>query len=187
MSRAEARRQIGLDPDRPVITVMGGSFGLNIDDQVEPLLQCGVADAQLLVICGRNAAARTRLEQRKLPARVHVLGFVTGIQHMLAAADMVVTKPGGLTTSEALALGRPLVLTRPLPGHEEGNADVLCGLGAAVRVSGPESLAATVGALLRDPQRLSAMTAAAAAVGSGQAAETILQHAEVSMSRAVAA
>ncbi|MGH7460279.1 MAG: MGDG synthase family glycosyltransferase [Longimicrobiales bacterium] len=187
ISRQDARRRIGLEADRPVITVMGGGFGLNIEDHIEPLLACGVDDAQLLVICGRNVAARTRLERRKLPARVHVLGFVSGIQTILAAADVVVTKPGGLTTSEALALGRPLLLTRPLPGHEEANADVLLQLGSAQRVDRPETLAAMVRSLFEQPERLAAMSAAARSIGSSQAARNILQHAEAGMSEAVAA
>jgi processive 1,2-diacylglycerol beta-glucosyltransferase len=187
LTQPDARRQMGLDPDRPVITLMGGGLGLGIEENLDQLLQCGVDEAQIMVICGRNASVRERLEQRGLPERVHVVGFVSGIERIFAASDVVVTKPGGLTTSEALAVGRPLLLTRPLPGHERANAALLENLGAAAFAQSPSELREKMLELFREPGRLAAMTGAAQAAGRPTAAKSVLQHVEHYVNEAVAA
>jgi processive 1,2-diacylglycerol beta-glucosyltransferase len=187
IAQADARLAVGLDADRPVITIMGGGLGLGIEENLDAMLACGVDDAQLVVICGRNASARERLEQRSLPARVHVVGYVSSVERIFAASDVVVTKPGGLTTSEALALARPLVLTRPLPGHEQGNVTVLQETGAALSADSATELGETVATLLREPARLRELTEAARAAGRPAAALAILRHLEHELNRAAAA
>jgi processive 1,2-diacylglycerol beta-glucosyltransferase len=166
---------------------MGGGLGLGVEENLDALLESAPADAQIIVICGRNAAARERLEQRNLPARVQVVGFVTGIERIIAASDVIVTKPGGLTTSEALALGRPLVLTRPLPGHERANAIVLQQTGAALAADSPTELRQVVAALWNEPGRLTAMSNAAHLAGQARAAERIMHSVEFDLRQVAAA
>jgi processive 1,2-diacylglycerol beta-glucosyltransferase len=94
---------------------------------------CGLS---LVVVAGRNAeleaACRTRAAELKIPVTVH--GFVTNIHELMDAADLVVTKPGGLTTNEILAKGKPMALVAPIPGQEQRNCDYLLEEGAAVRL-----------------------------------------------------
>src|SRR5262245_10417189 len=187
LPQSEARRLVGLDPDRPVITLMGGGLGLGIEENLDQILECGVDEAQILVICGRNANVRERLEQRALPERVHVVGFVSGIERIFAASDIVVTKPGGLTSSEAIAMGRPLVLTRPLPGHERANAAIRERLGAAVFAQSPMELREKIFAVFREPDRLAALTRGARAAGKPAAARSLIQHVERDLQEEVAA
>jgi processive 1,2-diacylglycerol beta-glucosyltransferase len=89
-----------------------------------------------VVVAGRNAeleaACRARALDLKLPVTVH--GFVTNIHELMDAADLVVTKPGGLTTNEILAKGKPMALVAPIPGQEQRNCDYLLEEGAAVRL-----------------------------------------------------
>jgi processive 1,2-diacylglycerol beta-glucosyltransferase len=123
--------------------------------------------------CGKNEAARERLEAAELPERVHIRGYVNEIERFFAAADVIITKPGGLTTSEALSMGKPLLLTRGLPGQEEGNLRALVETGVASDVSTPEQLALTCKNLFADINRLARQRAAAAAVGHADAAVRI--------------
>lgn len=186
-NRADSCHAIGFDPTRPVITLMGGGLGLGVEENLDALLESAPADAQIMVICGRNAAARERLEQRNLPSRVQAVGFVTGVERIIAASDLIVTKPGGLTTSEALALGRPLVLTRPLPGHERANAIVLQQTGAALAANSPMELRQVVAALWNEAGRLAALSNAAHMAGQARAAERIMHSVEFDLRQAAAA
>jgi processive 1,2-diacylglycerol beta-glucosyltransferase len=91
------------------------------------------------------------------------------MQELLAASNLVITKPGGLTTSEALAVGRPIMVINPIPGQEAANSDFLLEQGAGVKVNRVEDLPFRVGQLLGSP-KLRAMARAARAVGQPEAA-----------------
>jgi processive 1,2-diacylglycerol beta-glucosyltransferase len=168
-----ARAALGLVPDQPAALLLGGSLGLRIEETVNAVLQFAPETLQIIVICGKNEAARERLEAAALPERVHIRGYVNEIERFFAAADVIITKPGGLTTSEALSMGKPLLLTRGLPGQEEGNLRALVETGAASDVSTPEQLEQTCKNLFADIDRLARQRAAAAAVGRADAAVRI--------------
>ena len=138
---AGLRRQLGVDGKLPLLLVLGGGFGVG---PVEALVQdlwkhLGKNRAQLVVVCGRNEALRERLAAaaRKAPVPTKVLGFTTEMPDWMAAADLAVTKPGGLTTSEALARGLPLAVANPIPGQETRNAAMLYEEGAAISAENP--------------------------------------------------
>lgn len=136
-----ARRQFELTPDRPIALLVGGGLGIGVEDSVEEALAGLPAEVQLVAVCGKNEAARERLAARGVaPARLRVLGHVNGLSGLLAAADVVITKAGGLTTAESLALGRPLILMGAIPGQEEGNLRHLVASGAALRATDPGAL-----------------------------------------------
>ena len=92
----------------------------------------------------------------------------------MRAADIVVTKPGGLTVSEALACGLPMVIMNPIPGQETRNSDYLLEHGAAIKVNNVRLLGHRVGQLLSDPPRLQALRAAAQAIARPYAAREIV-------------
>jgi len=145
-TREAACASLGLDPLRPVALVMGGGLGLGVDTSAEATLAASVAGLQVLALCGRNQAARERLEAHAAASggRFHVMGHVNDVERYLAAANIVVTKPGGLTISEVLAVGVPMILTGSIPGQEEGNARVLCHLGAALEARHPAEVTDSV-------------------------------------------
>lgn len=174
--RLEARRSLGLDPERPTLLVMGGGCGLGVERAVDAALRAPVPGLQLLVICGRNAGAEARLRALTLTEhRLHVAGFVNDVERYMAAADVVVTKPGGLSTSEVLAVGRPLLLTHPIPGQEERNAEVLCRAGAALGCGDSLDLVRQITRVFRRPGLLATLAARAAAVGRPHAARSIIE------------
>jgi processive 1,2-diacylglycerol beta-glucosyltransferase len=174
--RAAAREQLGLAADVPTVLVTAGGAGVGaFEVGVQAVLDCG--PVQVLAVAGRNEALRERLATLPVPpgSSVRAFGFVTNIEQLMAAADLAVAKSGGLTTSECLALGLPMVVRDPIPGQEERNADFVIEAGAGVKAHGIDSLRFKVRELLADPTRLARMRKAARAVGHPQAATSIVR------------
>jgi processive 1,2-diacylglycerol beta-glucosyltransferase len=175
-SRPEARHELGLDPRRPVVIVMGGGLGLGVAEMSRATLAARNQAIQVIALCGRNEDAKAELEALRLPReRLRVEAYVTGVDRYIAAADLVVTKPGGLTASEALAVGRPLLLARAIPGQETGNARALAAAGAALTASSPEELRDGVDRIFSDDALLRGLAAGALRVGRPHSAETIVR------------
>jgi processive 1,2-diacylglycerol beta-glucosyltransferase len=159
------RAKHGLAPDLTTVLVSAGGFGVGpVEALVHTLLEVR-HPAQLVVICGRSEPLRRRLDEladarpRGVTPTLHVVGYTTEMDEYMAAADLLVGKPGGLTSSEALARGLALVIVRPIPGQEERNADHLLEAGAAMRCNNLPALAWKIDRLLDDPGRLGQMRA----------------------------
>ena len=159
------RAKHGLAPDLTTLLVSAGGFGVGpVEALVHVLLELR-HPAQLIVICGRSEALKHKLDElaaarpRSLTPALRVVGYTTEMDEYMAAADLLVGKPGGLTSSEALARGLALVIVRPIPGQEERNADHLLETGAAIRCNNLPALAWKIDRLLDDPARLDAMRA----------------------------
>jgi 1,2-diacylglycerol 3-beta-galactosyltransferase len=155
VSAREMRTRLGLDPDLFTVVLMGGGDGAGrlvaTAQAIGNLAQRGVPPFQLVVVSGRNHNARNELEARSWPLPVHVKGLVSNVAEFMTAADLVVTKPGSLTVAEALAMGRPLLLGRPLPGQEQGNVPYVVEAGAGLAFQSPAEAADAVEYLLGDP------------------------------------
>jgi processive 1,2-diacylglycerol beta-glucosyltransferase len=134
-----ARCELGFADDDAVVLLIGGGWGLSVEPMVHNALRARVPNLKLLVVCGTNKHAHDCLAHYAGDS-VRLFGYVNGIQRLIAAADVVVTKPGGLTTSETFAMGKPLVLTRGLPGHEDRNAQELALVGAVQLGDAPGEL-----------------------------------------------
>jgi len=170
--KAAMRRRLGLRPEPPTVLVAAGGFGLaGIDETVASLADVA-DDAQLLAIAGRNEKleAKLRAVAESRPGRIVPFGFVDNMHDLMAASDLAVTKCGGLTSSECMAMGLPMVIIDPIPGQEERNADYLLENGVAVKANSPAHLLYKVGRLLGDPERLAAMSAAARRIAKPRAA-----------------
>ncbi|BDG60710.1 MGDG synthase family glycosyltransferase [Caldinitratiruptor microaerophilus] len=154
------------------VLVMGGSLGIGPLEAVSRFLLRLDPPPAVTVVAGqdRRAAARLRGLAADHP-RLEVHGYTPDVASLMAWADLLVTKAGGLTCSEALAVGLPMVLLRPLPGHEEDNAAHLTRLGAAIQARTPGQAAALARYLLVDaPGRRERMGEAARAAGRPRAA-----------------
>lgn len=173
-SRQEARAALGL-AGRFTALVTGGGAGVGGMRRMALELVSGSEGAQVLVVCGTN---RRLHEQLTVDARrrqgLKVYGFVDNMQELMSAADVIVGKGGGLTISESLALGRPLVLFRPVPGQETRNADSVRRAGAARVASSLADVVVQVRELAASPAVLEVMHAKAAAVGKPRAADAVL-------------
>jgi processive 1,2-diacylglycerol beta-glucosyltransferase len=163
--KQEMRRKHQLHPDRWTILVSAGGFGVGpIEHLMASLLELK-HPAQVIVICGRNEELKNRIDRLAagLPVEGEVavlaLGYTTEMDEYMAASDIVLGKPGGLTTSEALAKGLVFVIVNPIPGQEERNSDHLLEEGVAIRCNNLPVLAYKIDSLLDDPARFSSMQA----------------------------
>jgi processive 1,2-diacylglycerol beta-glucosyltransferase len=164
-TQQEARQELGLAPDRPIVLVPGGGLGLGVDGVTARLLR-STADIQVVALPGhcRQGAEELAALKQQYPSRLHVSPWTDHVERLLAAADVVVGKPGGLTVAEALACGRPLYPVRALRGQEGFNVQFLAkhGVGRLLR---EEDLVVSLEALLADPARLGALQGAAWKLG----------------------
>src|SRR5438445_62195 len=166
------RRNHGLRDDLPVLLVLGGGFGMGPVARILSALDKIERDFQTLVVAGRNEKLRRDLACGDYRHPTRVLGFATNMHELMAVADLIVTKPGGLTSSEALAMGKPLFILNPIPGQEAANSDFLLERGAAAKVNRIEDLPYRLGQLFAS-KRLAEMAKAAKALGKPSAAEAI--------------
>ena len=153
-----ARRALGLDPDKNTVLLMGGSMGYGNMGTIIEQLDAAVGESlQIIAVCGNNAKAKADLESMETRCRLLPLGFVDYVDRLMDAADCIVTKPGGLTTSEALAKGLPMVIVNPIPGQEARNAQFLLNSGTAVATHDMCTADELVIRLMDEPRRLEAM------------------------------
>jgi processive 1,2-diacylglycerol beta-glucosyltransferase len=151
LPKAEARRALGLAVNAPTLLVMGGSMGhgnmleslQEIDGLPFPL--------QIVVICGNNHQQKEKIDNQTWQKNVFCLGFVHNVDVYMDAADLILSKPGGLTTSEALAKRLPMLMRNPIDGQEKRNVEFLLETGAARFVDEKESVAKQVNAFFSDP------------------------------------
>jgi processive 1,2-diacylglycerol beta-glucosyltransferase len=175
-ARDVCAREYGLDPRRLTVLLMGGGAGLGRLDQVAARLLAIDPHFQLVVLAGKNADALAALQPlvARYPGRLVACGFTDSVERLMACADLAITKPGGLTTSECLAMGLPMIVNAPIPGQEERNADFLLEQGVALKACDAVTLEYRVRHLLRHPAVLAAMREKAAALGRPGAARNVL-------------
>jgi processive 1,2-diacylglycerol beta-glucosyltransferase len=179
--KQEMRARHGLEPDRTTILLSAGGFGVGSVDALIAALMPLQQRAQIVAICGRNEELKARLSRQasrlKPDATVKVkpFGYTKEMDELMAASDLVLGKPGGLTTCEALAKGLAFVIVNPIPGQEERNSDHLLEAGVGIRCNNLPTLAYKLDRLLADPDRLSAMQRNSRRMGRPNAAKEIVQ------------
>ena len=176
LHRTECAAELGVSPEIFTVLMMAGGDGVGALDELAARLLALPERLQLIALAGRNAELLKRLQAlaREHPGRLFPLGFTTTVERVMAAADLVVTKPGGLSVSECLARGKPMLLVSPIPGQEERNADYLLEAGAAVKSIDAATLEFKLARLLADPARLSSMSDAARRIARPDAARAVL-------------
>lgn len=162
---------------KPTILICGGGHGLGALFQVVQSVIAASLHATVIVVCGKNESLRREIESLSRAKSdctdLRVIGYSNQMHTLMSSADLLVGKPGGLTTTEARAIGLPMLLLQPIPGQEEHNAEMLVRCGAAVRLRNPKTAAMEINAILADPQILWRMRAASAAAGQPHAATDI--------------
>jgi len=174
VGQAEARRELCLDPDpaRPTLLVMGGGFGWGPMAEMVEVVLALPERVQALVIAGRNEPLRRTLEKRVAgqERRIRIHGFTDRVHRFMEASDLLIGKAGGLTTSEAMAAGLPVLALRPIPGQEERNCEYLRRAGAGDRARDLEDLRRRLDRLIAHPDELHAMKERAASIGQPRSA-----------------
>lgn len=155
--KKEAKRRLGLDPERNTVLIMGGSMGYgNIVKTVDRLDKI-TSDFQIISVCGSNKSSKAKIDARTYSKKVLNFGFTSNIDELMDAADCIITKPGGLTSSEAMAKGLPMIIINPIPGQEDRNTEFLVNNGCAMAVSPTYTLEEIVYTLFNVPGRLETM------------------------------
>ena len=139
---------------------MGGSFGAgNIKDTLEELISID-RDFQIIVITGRNKSLKEKLDkalisnENSINKNIRILGFTDKMNDLLSCVDILVSKPGGLTTTESLLKEVPMIIPYFIPGQEEENLDFLSNCGASLRTSKKYTLSVILKVLIDNPDRL---------------------------------
>jgi processive 1,2-diacylglycerol beta-glucosyltransferase len=160
LSKASMREKYGLDPETPTIILSLGGFGVGRIETLIDALRSIRSPVQILAMCGRNEELKSSLQSFSVSdngTRVVAVGYTKAMDEYMRASDLIVGKPGGLTTSEALAMGLVFVVVNPIPGQEERNSDHLLENGAAIRSNNPATLGYKIERLFKDPERLETM------------------------------
>jgi processive 1,2-diacylglycerol beta-glucosyltransferase len=178
LDRTECARELGIAPDKSTVLLMTGGAGIAAGEQMIERLLALPGDFQVIALAGRNE--RLLADYRRLAAahakRFFAVGFTTTMEQIMACADVAVTKPGGLTVSECLAVGLPMVLISPIPGQEERNADYLMEQCVAVKAQDAVALEYKVGHLLSNREKLARMRENMRDLRRPDAARVVLDH-----------
>lgn len=176
INRVQERLRLGLNPEKPVLLLSAGAYGVGPTEyMVERMLNLA-GDAQTVVICGRNDELKQRILQLvdNRSERFKVLGYSDEMHKLMKMADIFIGKPGGMTTSEAIACGLPMCVVSPIPGQEERNSDHLLEEGIAVKCNDLTTLPFKLERLLEDPDRLARMRTNALRFAKPTASTTIV-------------
>ena len=160
IDKAELLAALGLDSRKPIVLVMGGGMGAApLDAIVESLDLCSLP-LQVLVVAGHNRDLKRALERlrRKVTLDLRIFGWTDKIPALMAAADVLVTKPGGLTIAEALSAGLPMIVTHPIPGPEERHVRYLVRHGVGVQAKTLAEIPLFLTQLLGKSKYLAAMS-----------------------------
>ncbi|WP_371368950.1 Processive diacylglycerol beta-glucosyltransferase [Sporomusa rhizae] len=176
--RVEVLKSLTLHQDRKTILIMGGGAGILPMDEI--LEMCDQLDKplQFIAIAGKNKQLYNKLSKFESNSKhpIKVLGYVDNVNEIMSAADILISKPGGMSTSEALALGLPLIIYRPIPGQEEANTRYLLDNKAALRADSlPELMAVMRNLLFADNDELVNLQQQAVRIGRPNAANDIAE------------
>jgi len=154
--REQTFRQYALDPHSPVVLVMGGSQGLGPIWKVVKALERSELSLQMLILCGNNKRLYRRLKRRenRFRKKTLVFDFVDQVDAFMEISTLLITKPGGVTTAEALAKEVPLIILDPIRGQETSNANFLIEEGLAVKAQDEQEVIVLVRELLSQPAKL---------------------------------
>jgi len=170
--------KLGLDPDKPVILIMGGSQGVCPFKEVLLSIVSDNGDLQIVTVSGKNKGVLRWSRGREKWAAKHGVkllsfGFVDNTDELMDIANILVSKPGGITTAEACVKGLPLLIVNPIPGQEEMNTQHLLNNKVAIRVDKPENVGSVVKDLLRNRAKLTELGVQSIAFSKPDSAMTV--------------
>jgi processive 1,2-diacylglycerol beta-glucosyltransferase len=174
-NKGEIFRKLSLEPDLSTVLIMGGTQGLGPIKELVSLLDRSPFPLQMIIACGTNKRLFRWLERRKrnFKKKTIVLSFVDNIDELMGISTIIVTKPGGITTAEALARGLPMLIVNPLPGQEAMNTKFLLNEGVAVRGQNPADVIVVLEELLYNKNKLKIMSDKARSLSKSDSAVAI--------------
>ena len=164
--KEEILQKLKLEINLPTILIMGGGQGLGPIKTIVKSLGKIKKDFQQIIVCGINKKLYNSLNRmlKKHPKRTLLFRYVDNINELMGISDLIITKPGGVTTAEALAKELPMIIVRPIPGQESNNTNYLIAKGAAVKIDKIKDIDVVVLGLLNDKNKLECLRKAAGLV-----------------------
>lgn len=147
LSKAEARAQLGLSPDARIVLMVGGGDGMGPLVETARAVDSRPLNGELVIIAGRNTEMKAELESIYWQHKAHIYGFVDNMPTFMRAADLIITKAGPATITEAAAMGLPMIISGGIRYQETPNIDYVVERGAGIYAPGAEKVAQTVEAL----------------------------------------
>ncbi|MDZ4766184.1 MAG: glycosyltransferase [Chloroflexota bacterium] len=148
--KATARAALGWHPTLPTILLVGGGDGMGPVYKIARAIDERGLQCQLVIVCGRNATLKAQADTALWNQPTHIYGFVSDMPRLMAGSDVIATKAGPATISEACIAGLPMLLYDAIPGQEEGNVDFVIENNAGVYITQPRAAAETVEAWLSE-------------------------------------
>lgn len=175
LNREEIFQKLNLNPHKPVVLIMGGGQGLGPIKTIVKYLEKTNQDIQELIITGTNKKLYRTLRRKikRYKKEIHLFGFVQNIHELMHISKVIISKPGGVTTAEALSARLPMVIVKPIPGQEINNTNFLTYKGAAIKVDDPKEVHQVIDELLEDKTRLERLKLAAAEIAKPNASMDI--------------
>ena len=175
IDRLNECRRLALEPTRPIVLLSAGAAGSGPAEFMVQQLMMLDDRIQVVIVCGHNLDLKNRIDAIvQANPRFRVLGYTDAMSTLMQLADLLIGKPGGMTSAEALAAGLPMCIVNPIPGQEERNSDHLLEEGVAIKCNDLGALAYKVGQLLDRPDRLANMRANASRLARPFAARTVV-------------
>ncbi len=159
VDKKEILRKLNLDPGLPILLVMGGGQGLGPIKTIVASLEKLDTKVQEIVITGNNKRLYGSLKRKikQYRQKIMLFGYASNIHELMEVSDIIITKPGGITTAEALAKKLPMLIISPIPGQEENNTIYLTQSKAAIKVNDLEKIYLAVGDVFSSPEKLALM------------------------------
>lgn len=172
MSKEEARKQLGIE-DKTTLFVMSGSMGFGNTEDYISMLDRMEGDFQIVNVCGSNKSMKNRIDRMRTLKKIYNYGYVDNVDIIMDASDIMITKPGGLSASEAIAKNLPMILINPIPGQEDRNKEYLVNSGMATGVSNNLPIDVIVNMLLNNKEKRNQILAMQQMIGRPNASEDI--------------
>lgn len=166
IKKHEIFQKLNLKPNLPIALIMGGGQGLGPLKTIIKSLDKFEKRIQEIVVAGTNKKLFNSIKKKlkKYKNRVLLLGYVDNVNELMGISDFIITKPGGLTTAEALAKALPMIIIRPIPGQEVSNTAYLTGKKAAIKIDKAKDAVAVIKDFLANPAKLRSMSESAARI-----------------------
>lgn len=164
--KSDIANEFGFRKDLKTILLMGGGLGLGPIEKIAQSLDALDSDFQIIVVCGKNEKLYNWFQNNKAGFKkpLFCFGYIEFVDKLMDCADIIITKGGGITISEALAKGLATIITNPIPGQEERNVIYLLKKEAIIRADDPAVICASVGMLFGDKEKLDFLRAKAKSV-----------------------
>lgn len=174
--KLKMRQKFGLHETLPTILLMSGGMGFGDLPEYIASIEELPFDVQIVVICGKNEKLFEKVQALQTHNIMKVFGYVSNVDEIMDAADCLLSKPGGITTSESLAKGLPMLMIHPLPGVEDRNVEFLQANGAAIYITKTWQISDTIHLLFQCPGRIDRLRESIQAIAKPHATQDLCQH-----------